>query len=122
MSRYVYYTCRIQPFGGNVLDSIRNSDPVPIDYTTPPFPGLYWPLFAPAVANYLYYPTDIWRFTLLWTLIMYALFHLTAATLAVCMQLKRGTPAWKYVWIIPVVYALIAGIEALLAGSFVGLM
>jgi hypothetical protein len=104
------------------FDSTRISDPPPLDYTTPPFPGLYWPLFAPGVPNYLYNSTDIWRFTLLWTLIIYALFHLAAAALAVCTQLRRGKSALKYVWIIPIVYALIAGIEALLAGSFVGLM
>lgn len=38
------------------------------------------------------------------------------------MQLGKGKHAFKWVWIIPIAYALIAGIEALLAGSFVGLM
>jgi hypothetical protein len=55
-------------------------------------------------------------------LIIYAVFHLVAAAFAVCMQLGKGKSAWKYVWIIPLVYALVAGIEALLAGSIVGLM
>ena len=76
----------------------------------------------PGVANYLYYSSDIWRFTLLWTLIIFAVFHMTAAAFALLMQLSKGKRALKYMWIIPVVYALIAGIEALLAGSFVGLM
>jgi hypothetical protein len=38
------------------------------------------------------------------------------------MQLGKGKSAWQYVWIIPLVYALIAGIEAVLAGSIIGLM
>jgi hypothetical protein len=55
-------------------------------------------------------------------LIVFAVFHLAAAAIAVWMQLGKGRSALKYVWIIPLVYAAIAGIEALLAGSFVGLM
>lgn len=101
----------------------RISNPAPLDYAAPPFPSLYWPYKAkPGVANYLYYSRDIWRFTLLWTLIIFAVFHLTAAAFAICMQLGKGKAAWRYVWLIPIIYALVAGIEALLAGSFVGLM
>jgi Putative transmembrane protein 170 len=59
---------------------------------------------------------------LLWTLIIFGAFHIAAAALAICMQLGKGKSAWKYVWIIPIIYAAIAGIEAILAGSFVGLM
>jgi hypothetical protein len=55
-------------------------------------------------------------------LIVYAVFHLVAAAYAVCMQFGKGKSAWKYVWIIPLVYFAVAGLEALLAGSFVGLM
>jgi hypothetical protein len=100
-----------------------STNPAPLNYTTPPFPSLYWPYKpAPGVANHLYSWHDIWRYTLLWTLIVYAVFHLVAAVFAVCMQLGKGKSAWKYVWIIPLVYAAVAGIEALLAGSIVGLM
>lgn len=47
---------------------------------------------------------------------------MAVAIYAILMQLGKGKNAWQYVWIIPIVYAMIAGIEALLAGSFVGLM
>lgn len=95
----------------------------PLDYATPPFPSLYWPLNAkPGVANYLYYSNDIWRYTLTWTLIMVLGTHLVVAAFAMLMQLGKGKRAWQYVWIIPIFYAVIAGIEALLAGSIVGLM
>lgn len=106
-----------------IVCSARLYNSAPLDYATPPFPSLYWPInVRPGVANYLYYSYDIWRFTLLWTLIIFAVFHMTAAAFAVLMQSRKGRKAWRYVWFIPVVYALIAGIEALLAGSFVGLM
>lgn len=110
---------------------------VPSDYVRPSFPSLYWPINAsPGDPRYLYYQSDIWRFTLYWTLITYAGVHLSASLWAVLMQLRsalasktkplgepnkiRQTLAW--VWIIPVVYLLVAGIEAVFAGSVVGLV
>lgn len=47
---------------------------------------------------------------------------MAVAVYAVAMQLGKGKNAWQYAWIIPLVYAFIAGVEALLAGSLVGLM
>lgn len=103
--------------------STRVQNPAPFDYQTPPFPSLYWPFHPPpGAANYLYYTHDIWRYTLLWTLIVYAITHGLVAGWAILMQIGKGKRAWQYVWIIPLVYALIAGVEALMAGSFVGLM
>jgi len=105
------------------MDSVHISSSAPLGYATPPFPSLYWPYNAkPGVANYLYYTHDIWRHTLLWTLIIYAGFHMAVAAFAVLMQLGKGKKAWQYVWTIPLLYCLVAGIEALLAGSIVGLM
>lgn len=110
-------------FSLRFINSARLQNPAPLDYVTPPFPSLYWPVHVkPGVANYLYYTTDVWRFTLLWTLILFAVTHLLVAAYAVAMQIGRGKSAWQYVWVIPLIYALIAGIEALMAGSFVGLM
>lgn len=53
---------------------------------------------------------------------MFGVFHMTVAGFAILMQLGKGKRAWRFVWIIPLVYAALAGIEAVLAGSFVGLM
>lgn len=96
----------------------------PPGYKTPPFPGLYWPPQTPTIHGSLYYLYDIWRFTLLWTMILYAIFHMSAAAIALAMQLiYSGRPEyWRYLWTIPVVYTVVAGVEALFAGSFVGLM
>lgn len=129
----------------------------PPGYTTPPFPSLHWP---PEQAEWsLYHVYDAWRFTLIWTLILYAVFHSGAALLALAMQFRIGgrkewaaggggrgrtrgdgaaaggggraggrhtarrrRSAWKYLWTIPLVYAAVAGIEAVFAGSIVGLV
>lgn len=110
---------------------------VPADYTRPSFPSLYWPINpSPGESQFLYYQSDIWRFTLYWTLLTYAAVHLSASLWAVLMQLRsalttkttplgapnkiRQTLVW--VWVIPVVYLLVAGIEGVFAGSVVGLI
>lgn len=53
---------------------------------------------------------------------MYAIVYLTVAAYAVAMQLGKGKKAWQYVWMFPLLFALVGGVEALMAGSFVGLM
>ena len=76
---------------------------------------------TPGVAQYLYDTTDVWRFTLLWTLILFEACHLLTALYATAIQLRnRKTVTWWWPWIIPLVSLLIGGIEALLAGTIVG--
>lgn len=95
----------------------RLSSIAPLDYVTPPFPGLYWPFPVRGTqANYLYHPEDIWRFTLLWTIILFEAVHMATSGHAVIMQWR----SWKIVWVIPVLYAVVGGIEAVIAGSVVG--
>jgi hypothetical protein len=65
---------------------------------------------------------DIWRFTLLWTLITFALSHLAAAAIALAMQVGHRRSNWKYLWLVPLGYVVVAGVEALVAGSIVGVM
>ena len=90
----------------------------PDNYQTPTFPGLY--LFrAPShEPKYLYHSHDIWRFTLFWTIIIFEGFHLAASGYAVVAQWRN----WKMMWMIPLLYMFVAGVEAVLAGSVVGLM
>jgi hypothetical protein len=38
------------------------------------------------------------------------------------MQLSKYRSSWKYLWTVPTVYTVVAGIEAVLAGTVVGLM
>ncbi|PLB33930.1 uncharacterized protein BDW47DRAFT_85397 [Aspergillus candidus] len=92
---------------------------VPINYQTPAFPSLYDPFPRPNTqAFYLYYTQDIWRFTLYWTLIFYSASHLAVAAFALLMQGRT----WRICVAVPLVYIVIAGLEALLAGSIIGLV
>lgn len=104
--------------------SLQSFGTPPDGYVTPPFPALYWPPQEPQLGGSLYHLHDIWRFTLLWTLIFYAIFHLGAAGIALAMQLVfSGRPAyWRFLWTIPVTYIVVAGVEALFAGSIVALI
>lgn len=124
---------------------------VPISYTTPAFPALYWPVRAsPGEAKYLYFLSDIYRFTLYWTLITIVAAHTCVAVWAALMQFISAshrrkylsTPAGKrlsaknrkllgeyptgetlsWVWLLPVGYILIGASEAVLGGSLVGLV
>jgi hypothetical protein len=38
------------------------------------------------------------------------------------MQVGKKKSNWKFLWLVPIVYAIVAGVEALFAGSIVGLM
>ncbi|KKK18145.1 hypothetical protein P175DRAFT_0483805 [Aspergillus ochraceoroseus IBT 24754] len=92
---------------------------IPINYVTPSFPSLYYPFPAQNVdAYYLYHTRDIWRFTLYWTLIFYQACYITVAVCALVMQGR----SWRIGIAVPVLYVLIGGLEALLAGSIVGVV
>ncbi|CAH6719134.1 uncharacterized protein CLIB1444_02S01706 [[Candida] jaroonii] len=58
---------------------------VPIGYTTPSFPSLYWPLghtSSKFSSSLLYYSADVWRFTVLWFLIAFSGVYVVAAFIA----------------------------------------
>ena len=126
----------------------NNTTAITSDYKTPPFPSLYWLIGPPDVVKpaYLYHIRDIWRFTLFWTLIIFEAAHLAVALYAVVIVWWGGRGGLKpstgkgetgkkggggeggkvsklrVLWIVPVVYGVVAGVEAVLAGSVVGLM
>lgn len=89
----------------------------PLSYETPPFPSLYWPFpIGGTQTYYLYNAHDIFRFTLLWTIIAITGTHLVAACYAVMMQWRTS----KVIWFVPIIYCLIGGIESVIAGSITG--
>lgn len=124
---------------------------VPFSYSVPDWPALYYPARAePGEAQYLYYVSDIYRYVVFWTLICVGAAHFFVATWAVLMQFHsaklRGaylsTPVGRkltsknrkllgenpfsetlsWVWLVPLVYIVLGGLEALFAGSIVGLI
>ncbi|RKF83127.1 Uncharacterized protein GcC1_006003 [Golovinomyces cichoracearum] len=102
---------------------VRLTNPAPLDYKTPPWPSLYWPLDERiGVAKYLYFTRDIWLYTLLWTLVMFAGTHGIVAIISVVIHVGKGHRSWQYAWATFLALAIIAGIEAIMAGSVVGLI
>lgn len=99
------------------------SEPPP-NYKTPPFPSLNVHTLSDETDNKiytLYHIGDIWRFTAVWTAIVYAVFHIGAVMVALMTHgFKRRS--WKLLWLAPIVYLSVAGVEAVLSGSIVGLM
>lgn len=92
---------------------------VPINYQIPTFPSLYDPLPSHhQEAYYLYYTTDIWRFTLYWTLVFYGASHLAVSGTAVLTHFRN----WSVIWLVPLIYCVVAALEGLIAGSIVGLV
>lgn len=97
---------------------------IPPNYKTPPFPSLNVRNLTDQTENKiytLYHVGDVWRFTVIWTLIVYALFHLGAVMIALFTHGSKKK-SWKLLWITPIVYLTVAGLEAILSGSIVGLM
>ncbi|KAF2481725.1 hypothetical protein BDY17DRAFT_317476 [Neohortaea acidophila] len=92
-------------------------DPQPLSYSPPPFPSLYWPFPVDGQqVVYLYDAETIWRFTLYWTLICVVGVHIAAAGYACMIQWRN----WKVIWAVPVLYTVVGGIEAVIAGNVVG--
>ncbi|KAI6858892.1 hypothetical protein KC343_g15580 [Hortaea werneckii] len=58
----------------------------------------------------------MFKFTLYWTLICVVGVHMVAASYACAIQWKN----WKVIWVVPIIYLIIGGIEAVIAGSVVG--
>lgn len=67
------------------------SQNVPLGYTTPKFPALYWPIaLGNANLAYLYYTKDIWSFTVYWSVIAFVIaYTLVGLGSAVNMVLRR---------------------------------
>lgn len=91
---------------------------VPVGYTVPPFPSLHLPIgSAQYHLSFLYHTYDIWRFTMLWTLIFYEAFALCAVTWATIASRKISTGLMAVG-----TYALLSGIQGMISGSITGLM
>jgi len=115
-------TCPSNPI--DLINTLTPQNPAPPDYTVPPFPSLYWPFpvrngFS-ANAYYLYRAADIWRFTVVWTLLFLGTLHIATSSYAVVILGRSTSKNWRIVWVVVLIYCLVAGLEGLLAGSIVG--
>ncbi|CAR24704.1 hypothetical protein ACU8KH_04576 [Lachancea thermotolerans] len=91
---------------------------VPIGYTTPKFPSLFWPINNKRYTlSYLYYTNDIWKFTVFWTLILFMGFYTAAGLWASISHRKKASGLW-----IMAFYILVGGFQALAAGTVTGLI
>ncbi|KAH7328613.1 hypothetical protein B0I35DRAFT_473298 [Stachybotrys elegans] len=94
----------------------------PPGYQSPEFPALNIQNIYDETADgryTLYYVSDVVRFTVQWTLILYGAFHIGAVIIAMATH-GWNKSSWKYVWAVPLIYLVTAAVEALVAGSIVG--
>ncbi|KAK7205344.1 hypothetical protein BZA70DRAFT_277880 [Myxozyma melibiosi] len=63
---------------------------------------------------YLYYRQDIWKFTCLWTIIIYEAVHFVAGSWVVLMNRRLKS------LVILAIYMFIGGVGAVISGSIVG--
>ncbi|SCV04525.1 LAME_0H19130g1_1 [Lachancea meyersii CBS 8951] len=100
------------------MKSFITSGDIPIGYVTPKFPSLFWPINNKKYTlSYLYYITDIWKYTVYWTLILFMAFYVAAGLWASFSHRKTAGGLW-----IMIVYILAGGFQALAAGTVSGLM
>ncbi|WEJ93594.1 hypothetical protein PSN45_001062 [Yamadazyma tenuis] len=105
---------------------------VPIGYTTPDFPSIYWPLgeHRPEFSqSMLYYGRDVWRFTIQWYIILFCgVYSVTGLYMFVnyCVaNYHSKTPSKYFVFrgvLIFVSYAFTSTMMAVISGSVVGLL
>lgn len=101
-----------------------NPNDPPDGYRTPRFPSLnVRDLYdsTPDKRYTLFHIQDVWYFTVVWTLIMYWVFHMGPVLIALFTH-GWNKSSWKYLWAVPIVYMVMAGLEALLAGTIVGFL
>ncbi|ODQ78519.1 hypothetical protein BABINDRAFT_14672 [Babjeviella inositovora NRRL Y-12698] len=96
---------------------ISINDDIPLGYSVPPFPSLHWPLAGENAYSqaFLFYKNDIWRFTLIWTLIFFGVFYLCAGVVAAIGH-RRLIGSLS----ILVTYIVLGGVQAAMSGTVAG--
>ncbi|KAI9591334.1 hypothetical protein BDF19DRAFT_455511 [Syncephalis fuscata] len=88
----------------------------PAGYVTAPFPSLYWPTKG-AASHDLLYKSEVWHFTLIWTLIFVCSIYFLAGLWA--MLSLRGRP---YFWAPPLLFGLLGALGAIIGGTVAGIV
>ncbi|KAK9378820.1 uncharacterized protein V2V93DRAFT_328407, partial [Kockiozyma suomiensis] len=88
---------------------------IPWGYEVPEFPSLSWPTTSRMDTKYyLYYRKDIWRFTCLWTIIVYEVVHFAAGLWAALMSRRLKS------FVILAIYMFVGGVGGIISGSIIG--
>ncbi|KAF1802649.1 hypothetical protein FB192DRAFT_1379136 [Mucor lusitanicus] len=96
--------------------------------SAPAWPSLYWPFgpdFDPLnlvadIPHSLYYLQDIWRFTMIWSLLFSLAIYLPAGIWAFIMLAKSRTLKWYVLVMIPFIFVLGGSIASFVIGSIMG--
>ncbi|CAN3371579.1 hypothetical protein DIURU_004019 [Diutina rugosa] len=110
-----------------------SSQNVPIGYTTPKFPSLYWPVGrdnSHYQVSFLYYRIDIWKFTVFWGLILSGGLYCSAGVVASAASLfnksrqRSKVSVWMLLEALLVVslYAFVGLFKGFVSGAIIGLI
>ncbi|KAG2202849.1 hypothetical protein INT46_001692 [Mucor plumbeus] len=94
----------------------------------PAWPSLYWPFgpdFDPLnlvadIPHSLYYLQDIWRFTMIWSVLFSLAIYLPAGIWAFIMLAKSRTLKWYVLIMIPLIFVVGGSIASFVIGSIMG--
>ncbi|CAI5758854.1 unnamed protein product [Candida verbasci] len=110
-----------------------SSTNVPIGYTTPKFPSLFWPVGANRSSylnSFLYSSWDVWRFTIFWSLLLSGVLYLLVGILAsssslvnkIRHNLRIKTHDLLLSVLVIVFYTLVGLIKGFIGGAIIGLI
>ena len=103
---------------------------VPLGYTVPGFPALYWPVGA-THPDYetavLYYSHDMWAFTVYWTMIFFLIAYLLAGVASATNLLIQRARGSRHVGkclsaLVLAVYCFLGPAQGFVTGAVVGLV
>ncbi|KAI5965261.1 uncharacterized protein KGF55_001481 [Candida pseudojiufengensis] len=110
-----------------------SSSSIPIGYTTPEFPSIFWPIGPTRQSylnSYLYYSWDIWRFTVYWSLILSGSLYFCVGSLAMLSSIinnyrhKIPIQSFKIITFIFVFlfYIFIGLLKGFIGGAIIGVI
>jgi hypothetical protein len=91
----------------------------PPGHQSPPFPSLYWPILSfstPDDKPALIYRSEVWYFTVLWTLILVCSIYVLAGLWA--MFSLRGR---RLSWVVPLTFGIVGALGSLIGGTVAGI-
>ncbi|KAI8370420.1 uncharacterized protein BYT42DRAFT_582332 [Radiomyces spectabilis] len=94
----------------------------------PHWPALYWPFgpdFDPLnliadIPHSLYYISDIWRFTMIWSVIFSLVVYLPAGIWAFITLAKSRTLQWYILMLVPFIFVFAGSLASFVIGSIMG--